>query len=169
MHEEQLSNLNNHLEQYQCPFKPARVAYSGVEDEWAYVENMKDPYGRQLEDFEAQMVDKLDPITSLAALSMGYENLPNFMFRCLTYLTVIYLCFSILQSFERPDFLNLTLGCISIFQLSNREKLRKSSFRNLVLGLILSFFYDLYWISLEWVDFEASTDEDGTNPEKSLK
>jgi hypothetical protein len=65
--------------------------------------------------------------------------------------------------------LNLTLGCISIFYLSNREKLRKQSFRNLVLGMILSFFYDLYWISLEWNDFEASTEEDGTNPEKSLK
>jgi hypothetical protein len=111
----------------------------------------------------------MDPITSVAAISMGYNSLPNFVFRCLTYITLIYLVLSVLQSFERPDFLNLTLGCIATYYISNREIIKKQSFRNLVGGMILSFIYDTYWISLEWTDFEAQTDEDGTNSEKFLK
>jgi hypothetical protein len=35
--------------------------------------------------------------------------------------------------------------------------------------MIISFVYDLYWITLEWNDFEAAIEEDGTNPEKSIK
>jgi hypothetical protein len=46
MHEEQLENLNKHLEQYQFPFKKSEINYTGVDDELAYIENMKDPYGR---------------------------------------------------------------------------------------------------------------------------
>lgn len=122
-----------------------------------------------MEGLEQDFVNKMDPITSAAAITMGYDSLPNFLFRCLTYVTLIYLMLSILQSFERTDFLNLTLGCISIYYLSNREIIKKQSFRNLVGGMVLSFIYDIYWISLEWTDFEAQTDEDGSNSELYLK
>ena len=69
---------------------------------------------------------------------------------------------SILQSTERPDFLNLSIGCIAIHFLSNREKIKKSSFRNLVLGMVVSFLFDAFWISMEWDAFTEASEDDST-------
>ena len=39
-----------HLKEYKIPFKNySEVESSGVEDEQAYIQNMNDPYGRQME------------------------------------------------------------------------------------------------------------------------
>mgnify|MGYP001143096130 CR=1 FL=1 len=47
------------------PFKMfADEDSSGVEDEKAYISNMNDPQWRQVELFEADLVSKMDPITS---------------------------------------------------------------------------------------------------------
>ena len=90
------------------------------------------------------------------------------MFKCMTYLTIIYLVFSILQSTERPDFLNLTIGTVAILFLSNRETIRQSSFRNLVLAMVLSVIFDSAWLSLEWDTFEQLMENDSAG-EETLK
>jgi hypothetical protein len=37
--------------------------------------------------------------------------------------------------------------------LNNKEFLRKKTFRMMVVGLILSFIYDLFWLIMLWVEY----------------
>ena len=64
----------------------------------------------------------------------------------------------------RPDFLNLTICAIALLQLNSIQTVRKTTFRWLIVGIMVSFIYDIFWLSMEWEEFEddlTETKEDG--------
>ena len=104
----------------------------------------------------------------------GYDEgeVPDFIFASLRHVTQIYCLLTVLNSFGRPDFLNLTICGVAMFQFSNLNTLRKSSFRYLVAGLFLSFIYDLFWLVLNWQEYEddlAESEEAGGKTELAIK
>ena len=67
--------------------------------------------------------------------------------------------------FFRTDFVNLTVCTAAIYMLNNTDKIRKTTFRILVLGIFLSLAIDLVWFFLQ----EQNSDELDGGVEKSVR
>ena len=109
-----------HLKEFRLPFKDAfgRHGYesSDIEEDKEYIEQMSNPMGQKLNDLEGKMTNKMDPIAGQVARSLGFseEQFPQFLFRAMVFECIVYLTLSILSAFQRPDFLNLTIGTIAV-------------------------------------------------------
>jgi hypothetical protein len=68
--------------------------------------------------------------------------------------------------FFRTDFLNLTICTAAIYMILNTDRIKKWTFRVLVLGIFLSLGYDLFWF-LMIQDFNSDQSDGGV--EKAVK
>lgn len=65
----------------------------------------------------------------------------------------IYALLTMLVCFYRTDFINITIITWSFYILVNTEEVKKTTFRYLVLGIVVSWMYDLMWLFLQnWTD-----------------
>ena len=76
---------------------------------------------------------------------------------------------TILVSFYKYDFLNLTAATIAIYLLTDLERVKPKYFRLLVAAIVVSLIYDIYWFWTKYRAFSDEDDEDGGGIERSLK
>jgi len=76
-------------------------------------------------------------------------------------LLYVYAVLTCLVLFHRADFINLTVCSCALFMLYNTETLTRNRFRLLVLGIILTLFYDLFWFIMKHSEY--SEDSKGEN------
>lgn len=85
----------------------------------------------------------IDNVSSNIAYKLGMNYVPWFT---LTKIVLgIYTILTCLVLFFRTDFLNLTICTSAIYMINNTDKIRRWTFRILVLGIFLSLLYDLFW------------------------
>jgi hypothetical protein len=61
----------------------------------------------------------------------------------------LYTVLTVMVMFSRSDFVNLTVCTAAIYMLFNTESLTRMRFRALVLGIIISLVYDLFWFIIK--------------------
>lgn len=82
---------------------------------------------------------------------MGFHQVP--WFRLTVLVLGIYALLTMLVCFYRTDFINLTIITWSFYVLINTEEVKKTTFRTLVLGIVISWVYDLMWLFLQnWTE-----------------
>lgn len=59
---------------------------------------------------------------------------------------MIQLVLTILSQYMRPDFLNLTICALGLFMVTNPQNVDRKTFRFLIVGIVLSWIYDAFWI-----------------------
>jgi hypothetical protein len=93
------------------------------------------------------MMKSIDNISSNIAHKLGFSYVPWFT---LTKIVLgIYTVLTCFVLFFRTDFLNLTVCTTAIYMMMNTDKIRKWTFRLLVLGIFMSLLYDLFWFMLQ--------------------
>ena len=98
-----------------------------------------------------------DNISQNIATKLGFNYVPWFT---LTKIVLgIYTSLTCFVLFFRPDFLNLTICTTAIYMMMNTDKIRKWTFRLLVLGIFISLLYDLFWFMLQ--DYASERASDG--------
>jgi len=100
---------------------------------------------------EQEAVEVFDEISNNLARKMGYDSIPWFRFTII--LTYIYTALTCLVLFYRPDFYNLSICTISLYILYHPYKIMRNAFRWLVLGIVLSIFYDLIFLGMMTSDY----------------
>lgn len=79
-------------------------------------------------------------------MKLGFSHVPWFtLTKVVLGIQTILTCFVL---FFRTDFVNLTVCTSAIYMINNTDKIRKTTFRVLVLGIFLSLVYDLTWFLL---------------------
>lgn len=92
------------------------------------------------------MMRSVDNISQNIATKLGFNTVPWFTLTKIV--TGIYTMLTCSVLFFRPDFINLTVCTTSIYMLLNTDKIKRLTFRMLVLGIFLSLLYDLFWFML---------------------
>ena len=87
------------------------------------------------------------------ARRVGYDSGP--WFQLTWWVLWIYTLLTLLVMFLRPDFLNLTVCIIGIYMMFSIDTISKGKFRMLVLGVLISIFYDLAWFFLKHSEYVA--------------
>lgn len=90
---------------------------------------------------------------------MGYENVP--WYKLTWWLLWLYTGLTILVMLKREDFLNMTICTAAMYMLFNRQRITKTLFRILVLGIFISLIYDLCWFFLKHSEFSTEQKADG--------
>mmetsp|Transcript_28750 Transcript_28750/g.27713 ORF Transcript_28750/g.27713 Transcript_28750/m.27713 type:complete len:160 (+) Transcript_28750:118-597(+) len=93
------------------------------------------------------------------AQRVGVQTIPWLKFSF--YLTLFYACVTCLKLFYRPDFLDLTIVVSAIFMLTNAYKITSNTFRGLVIAIIFSLFYDIFWFGIKSNEYKADQKDDG--------
>jgi len=113
---------------------------------------------------EQEMVKTIDNISHNIAHKLGFSYVPWFT---LTKIVLgIYTALTCLVLFFRTDFINLTVCTSAIYMILNTDRIKKWTFRALVLGIFLSLGYDLFWF-LMIQDFSSDQSDGGV--EKAVK
>lgn len=95
---------------------------------------------------------------------MGFSYVPWFtLTKVVLGIYTVLTCFSL---FFRTDFLNVTVCTSAIYMILNTDKVKKWTFKVLVLGIILSQIYDLVWF-LFIQDFNNDSQDGGV--EKAVR
>mmetsp|Transcript_48881 Transcript_48881/g.35983 ORF Transcript_48881/g.35983 Transcript_48881/m.35983 type:complete len:105 (-) Transcript_48881:168-482(-) len=63
--------------------------------------------------------------------------------------------------FHRPDYINLTICVVALYMLYNTETITKMRFRMLVLGIILTLVFDLFWFAIKHQEYSSESQSDG--------
>ena len=102
---------------------------------------------------------------SWLASMCGYEreHEADFFYHLILLALAVYFFLTLASAFGRPDFLNLTIVTLCILQINEPRFLRRNYFRLLILVVIVSIFYDIYWTL--YLSSEFSKDQQ--NPEES--
>lgn len=101
---------------------------------------------------------------SWLASTLGYErhSEADFFYHLLLLVLFVYFVLTMMSSFARPDFLNLTILCLCVVQINEPRHFRRSMFRALIVLLIVSILYDTIWtiyLSSEYYKSEQLPEE----------
>lgn len=64
--------------------------------------------------------------------------------------------------FSRPDFVNLTVCTTALYMMFNTDRITKTRFKILVLGIFISIIYDLFWFIMMHYEYSAEIKTDGS-------
>ncbi len=95
---------------------------------------------------EMELVQNIDNIGMNIASKLGFQNVPWFTLTKI--LLWIYTVLTIFVMFFRPDFVNLTVCIIGIYMLHNTERIKRITFRLLVLLIFVSLIYDIMYFMI---------------------
>lgn len=113
---------------------------------------------------EKEFVKTIDNVSANIAFKLGFNYVPWFT---LTKIVLgIYTVLTCFVLFFRTDFINLTVCTSAIYMILNTDRIKKWTFRALVLGIFLSLAYDLFWF-LMIQDFHSDPSDGGV--EKAVK
>lgn len=114
-------------------------------------ETMMKDNEKKIKVHEQQIVKNIDNISNNIANKLGFSYVPWFT---LTKIVLgIYTLLTCFVLFFRPDFVNLTVCTSAIYMITNTDKIKKWTFRALVLGIFISLLYDLFWFMIQ--DYSA--------------
>lgn len=100
------------------------------------------------------MMKSIDNFSNNIAHKLGFSYVPWFtLTKIVLGIYTIITCFVL---FFRADFVNLTVCTSAIYMILNTEKIKRWTFRVLVLGIFLSLFYDLAWFMFQDVSQDLS-------------
>ena len=103
---------------------------------------------------EQKIMKSIDNVSSTIAYKLGFSYVPWFT---LTKIVLgLYTMLTCCVLFFRTDFLNLTVCTSAIYMILNTDKIKRWTFRALVLGIFLSLLYDLFWFMMHDVSNDAS-------------
>ena len=71
--------------------------------------------------------------------------------------------------FLRPDFINMTICIIALYMMFNTERISKGMFRMLVLGIFISWFYDIAWFFIKHHEYSVEPKVDGSGEARVRK
>jgi hypothetical protein len=103
---------------------------------------------------EMKLVKSFDNFSNNIAHKLGFSYVPWFTFTKIV--LAIYTINTCFVCFYKPDFVNLTICTSAIYMLHNTDKIRRWTFRVLVLGILLSELYDLFWFMVQDVNADIS-------------
>lgn len=106
--------------------------------------------GAKFTHFEKKMAVGIDEMAD----GMGIRQPP--WYRWLVYLTLLYVFLTMLTLFTLPNFIDLTFSSLTMFMIEPLT-LTKGAFRTLLLGVVISFFFDIFHIIMRagfYWDFE---------------
>lgn len=82
-------------------------------------------------------------------------------FRLTWVVLVIYAILTLIIMFYRPDYINLTISTVALYMMFNTDSITKIRFRLLVVGIIMTLIFDLFWFALKHYEYSVSSSEDG--------
>lgn len=97
--------------------------------------------GAQFGLYEKKLAVTIDEMAD----NMGYRQPP--WYRWLVWLTLIYVFLTLCTCFAIPNFIDLTFSSLTLF-LIEPLSLTKNAFRTVLLGIFISFFYDILHLCL---------------------
>jgi len=101
---------------------------------------------KKLRGHEEVLLKTVDNMSANIASKFGFAHVPWFT---LTKIVLgIYTAMTCLVLFFRTDFINLTICTGAIYMMVNTDKIKRWTFRALVLGIFLSLLIDLSWFML---------------------
>lgn len=110
------------------------------------IEQMVKESDKKIKQHEAKVIQSIENISSNIAYKLGFDHVPWFT---LTKIVLgIYTVMTCFVLFFRTDFINLTVCTSGIYMILNTDKIKKWTFRALVIGIFLSLAYDLFWFLL---------------------
>ena len=77
------------------------------------------------------------------------------------YLFGVWTLLTAIVCFEKPDFLNLTIGCVGMFLMLDPQNIKNSYLRMIVLSLAVSEVYDLLWLFNKTDEYWDDLSENG--------
>ncbi len=101
---------------------------------------------KQYRQKELELVQNIDNIGLSIASKLGFQNVP--WFTLTKVMLWIYTVLTIFVLFFRPDFVNLTVCIVALYMLGNTARVKRVTFRMLVLGIFLSLLYDIFFFLL---------------------
>lgn len=120
-----------------------------------------------LEEQEKKLEKKIDLVADRVAERMGYRTLP--WLKATWFLLWVYTILTILVLIQRSDFINLTICVTALYMLFNTQTLTRTRFRVLVLGIIVSWIYDILWFFLKFREFSEHSKDESQNVEKNVR
>ncbi|CDW90728.1 c2 domain containing protein [Stylonychia lemnae] len=153
LEEEQIqkTNIQEHLKHYRSPFKAILEGDdmemdSDVEHDKLELEARDGNTNARIQAEEKKLSKKVDVFAHGIAKRMGYEAVPWFL------LTEI-----------------LTICLVGIYMMLDTDKIKKGTFRNLVIALICSFAYDLFWLAIQANSYGRDDSVEDGGIEKSIR
>lgn len=113
-----------------------------------------------MEKKEKEVEAKIDNVALTFAKKAGYNEVP--WFKLTWWLLGLYTVLTIFVMFMRPDFLNMTICIVALYMMFNTDLITKNKFRVLVLGIVLSLVYDLFWFIMKHSEYSEEKKNDGS-------
>lgn len=127
------------------------------------VETMVRENEKKIKVHEQKFVQTIDNISNNIAFKLGFSHVPWFT---LTKVVLgIYTALTCFVLFFRTDFMNLTVCTAAIYMITNTDKIKRWTFRVLVIGIFISLIYDLCWFLLQ----DQSNDAADGGVEKAVR
>ena len=146
-------DIENSLKELRAPFDFLEYLDYGhfeIDDVSKAKEAASGQLSAQITLFEKKVAVGMDEMAD----GMGIRQPP--WYRWLVWLTILYVFLTLLTLFTLPNFIDLTFSSLTMFMIEPLT-LTKGAFRTLLLGVIISFFFDIFHIimraSFYW-DFE---------------
>lgn len=109
----------------------------------SHVQKMIEDNQSKIRATEVAVVKNIENISANIAYKLGFNHVPWFT---LTKIVLgIYTMLTCSVLFFRTDFVNLTVCTSAIYMILNTDKIKKWTFKCLVLGIFLSLLYDIFW------------------------
>jgi hypothetical protein len=64
--------------------------------------------------------------------------------------------------YMRPDFFNLTICTTALYMMFNTDRITKTRFRFLVLGIFITLIYDAFWFYMKHAEYTQEPKADGS-------
>lgn len=99
-----------------------------------------------IKDREVQVLRTVDAIGLSVASKAGFDYVP--WYTVTKIVLFIYGILTLCVLFVRPDFINLTIVTASTYMILDPDKIRRTTFRLLVLAIFITLVYDIIWLVL---------------------
>lgn len=101
---------------------------------------------KRIKNVEGPIIMKFENISTNLAKGMGFEYVP--WFTVTKIVLAIYTTLTLLILFYRSDFINLTVCTVACSIMLDTSKVKRITFRILVLGIFVSLIFDFLWLML---------------------
>ena len=96
-----------------------------------------------IEVHEKKMEQKVDNVAAVFAKRAGYNSVP--WFQLTWWVLWLYTLLTVFVMYSRPDFINMTICIVALFMMFHTERISKTKFKMLVVGILISLLYDIVW------------------------
>ena len=97
--------------------------------------------------------------------ALGVQEIPWYVIT--VYCAYLNVCLTCMSMFIRADFVSLTICCVALQMVLHPERAERNYFRYLVLGLVISLFYDIFWLFIKSGEYHSELNvEDGGSETK---